>query len=347
MIDLEIIYSFNCLISFQQQDHYQHQAKLQFTSTKINLLLNSQCYEIDISYQLALKWKCQENKLLSMHFQQFTIYAENEDLLILKKHLDCKVTYVGIREIYDNVILIQQTGNAKTCTLKSKIDDKNYICKCYKKQEFEKCRIYEQLMILRKLNEFKNVARIIDFFESSNSYYIIFEQMNRIHYHNLSHEDIQSMMFVYQIKQQDILCCVKVLISNKIYHSQINLCNILMDKDMNCKLIGFENAELLNEENDVLNSLMLTMAGNVMIKLYQYNSSNKDLICIPDYGNSLVQGLLQSKQDQQINIEQALSHEYFDYFDNNSSPMMQQQIIPKLKSFITQQSLQSPIDSNI
>lgn len=36
---------------------------------------------------------------------------------------------------------------------------------------------------------------------------------------------------------------------------------------MNCKLMGFENAELLNEENDVMNSLMLSMAGNVMIKL--------------------------------------------------------------------------------
>ncbi|CAD8165875.1 unnamed protein product [Paramecium octaurelia] len=293
-----------------------------------------------------LKWKCQENKLISLHFQQINIQAGNEDLLILKKHLDCKATYVGIREIYDNVIIIQQSGIAKTCTLKSKLDEKMYFCKCYKKQQVEKYKIYEQLIILRKLVDFKNVARLIDFFESSNSYYLIFEEMSRVHYHSLSHEDIQSMMFVYQIIYQDILCCIKVLISNRIFHSQITLQNILIDKDQNCRLVGFDHAEQLTEENAVLNSLMLTMAGNAMIKLYQYNSVSKDSISIPDYGNSLVQGLLETKLDQQINIEQALSHEYFEYFDYNSSPMKQQQIVPKLKSFITQQSLSSPIDSH-
>ncbi|CAD8098497.1 unnamed protein product [Paramecium sonneborni] len=340
MIDMSIVYSFECLISIQQSDNSSFQARLQFNSNKINLLLNSQCYEIDISYKLAVKWICQDNKLISMLVQQFSIEADSQDLLMLKKYLDCKVTYVGIREIYDNVILIQQKGIAKTCTLKSKIDEKTYLCKCYKKQEFENLRIYEQLVILRKLSGFKNVAQMIDFFESSNSYYIIFEEMSRIHYHNLSHDDIQSMMF-------DILCSVKVLISNNIYHSQINLSNILMDKDMNCKFIGFENAQLLNKENGLLNSLMLKMAGNVMMKLYQYNFANKDLICIPDNGNSLIQGLLEIKQNQQLNIDQALRHEYFEYFDNNSGPMIQQQIIPKLKSCISQQSLLSPINSNI
>lgn len=37
---------------------------------------------------------------------------------------------------------------------------------------------------------------------------------------------------------------------------------------MNCKLMGFEYAELLNEENTLSNSLMLTMVGHIMIKLY-------------------------------------------------------------------------------
>ncbi|CAD8167504.1 unnamed protein product [Paramecium pentaurelia] len=294
-----------------------------------------------------LKWKCQENKLISLNFQQITIQAGNEDLLILKKHLDCKTTYVGIRDIYDNVILIQELGIAKTCKVKSKLDGKMYICKCYKKQEVEKYKIYEQLVILRKLIDFKNVAQLNDFYESSNSYYLIFEQMNKIHYHSFCHEDIQSMMFVYQILNQDILCCIKMLISNRIFHSQITLQNILIDKNMNYKLSGFEHAELLSEDNPIFNSLMLNMAGKMMIKLYQYNSINKELISIPDYGNSLIQGLLEIKLDQQINIEQALSHQYFEYFDYNSSPMKQQQIIPKLKSFITQQSLSSPIDSNI
>lgn len=52
---------------------------------------------------------------------------------------------------------------------------------------------------------------------------------------------------------------------------------------MNCKLAGFEHAELLNEKNAIYNSLMLTMVGHIMIKLYQinnlyryqYNSKNK------------------------------------------------------------------------
>ncbi|CAD8183217.1 unnamed protein product [Paramecium pentaurelia] len=352
---MEIIDTFQCLISFQDQDNYSHKANLQFTTTKINLILNTQCFEIEISYKLQLKWKCEENKLISMHFQQFTIQAGNEDLLKFKKHLDCQTTYIGIREIYDNVILIQQKDNAKICSLKSKLDGKMYICKCYKKQEVEKYKIYEQLVILRKLGDFKNVAQIIDFYESSNSYYFIFEQMNRIHYSSLSHEDIQSMMFVYSILYQDILCCVKMLILNHVFHSQINLSNIVIDNDMNCKLAGFEHAELLNEKNAIYNSLMLTMVGHIMIKLYQinnlyryqYNSKNKQQIFIPDYGNSLVQGLLETDLNQQINIEQALSHEYFEYFDYNSSPMMQQQIVPKLKSFITQQSLSLPIESNI
>lgn len=37
---------------------------------------------------------------------------------------------------------------------------------------------------------------------------------------------------------------------------------------MNYKLVGFEYAELLNEDNAIFNSLMLTMAGKLMIKLY-------------------------------------------------------------------------------
>ncbi|CAD8181130.1 unnamed protein product [Paramecium octaurelia] len=201
MIDMEIIHAFQCLISFQQQEHHQHKAHLQFTDNKINLLLNTQCFEIEISYKLKLKWKCQDSKLTSIHFQQFTIQADNEDLLKLKKHLDCSATYVGIREIYDNVILIQQTDFAKICSLKNKLDGKKYFCKCYKKAEVEKYKIYEQLVIQRKLGDFKNVAQIIDFYESSNSYYFIYEQMKRIHYHSLSHEDIQSMMIFYVVQK--------------------------------------------------------------------------------------------------------------------------------------------------
>lgn len=37
---------------------------------------------------------------------------------------------------------------------------------------------------------------------------------------------------------------------------------------MNCKLAGFEHAELLSEDNPIFNSLMLNMAGKMMIKLY-------------------------------------------------------------------------------
>jgi len=59
-----------------------------------------------------------------------------------------------------------------------------------------------------------------------------------------------------------------MLILNHVFHSQINLSNIVIDNDMNCKLAGFEHAELLNEENTLYNSLMLTMVGHVMIKLY-------------------------------------------------------------------------------
>lgn len=194
----------------------------------------------EISYKLALKWKCHKDKLSELQFYQFSIQAESDDLLILKGYLDCKTTYSGIKELYSNAELTLQQESTKVripylqqiCTLISRLNGVYHHCRCFKKDLMNKHQIQELLTNVRKLANSKNICRALEFFESSNSYYIVYEELRAIQVVDLTHEDIQSIMFVNNYNMSGYIT-IHQNINRKSYLSLKNTNNKLLDGQSN------------------------------------------------------------------------------------------------------------------
>ncbi|CAD8125485.1 unnamed protein product [Paramecium sonneborni] len=300
--------------------------------------------EIAIDFKIRIRWEIYENRILSLLVKDLLILANQDDLFQLKEHLDGRVIYLGIQNIYETQELLSTKQNSKVCQLKERFTKTQVCCKAMRKDAYEIEQVHKQIMILYKLQQYSCFPKIYEIYESKTHIYIVQEMMFKHLNVDLMHEEIQIIIFVliYDL-MKELLKIVKILIQNKIYYSKIKLSNLMLDKKGNLKLVGFCCAQQTNEI-DVEN--YLANIGSIMMNLYGVNDSFNSLPIIADKGNEFIVGLMNPNHDYRFSFEDAMKHDYIRNIFCETNLIIKKCPNPKLITEVTESlTLQSKTGS--
>ncbi|CAD8201831.1 unnamed protein product [Paramecium pentaurelia] len=282
--------------------------------------------ELDINYKMKIRWEISEKRILSLQIKDLLIQANQDDLIQLKQHLDGRVIYLGIQNIYETMELISAKENSKVCQLEDRFTKVCVCCKALRKDAYEIEQLHQSIMILYKLQQYSYFPRIYEIYESKTHLYIVQELMYQHISVDLMHEEIQIIIY-------ELLKIVKILIENKIYYSKIKLSKLMLDKKGNLRLIGFCPAQQTNEI-DIEN--YLDKIGNIMMNLYGVNDSFNSLPKIADNGNEFIVGLMNPNRDYRFSYEDAMQHEYIKNIFSEPNLIQHKSPNPKLITDVTE-----------
>ncbi|CAD8126893.1 unnamed protein product [Paramecium sonneborni] len=282
--------------------------------------------EIAINYKIKIRWEISDKRILSLQIKDLLILANQDDLIQLKQHLDGRVIYLGIQNIYETMELLSAKENSKVCQLEERFTKACVCCKAMRKDAYEIEQLHQQILILYKLQQYSCFPKIYEVYESKTHIYIVQELMFKHLSVDLMHEEIQIIIY-------ELLKIIKILIENKIYYSKIKLSNLMLDKKGNLKLVGFCCAQQTNEI-DVEN--YLANIGNIMMNLYGVNDSFNSLPIIADKGNEFIVGLMNPNRDYRFSYEDAMKHEYITNIFCETNLIIKKSPNPKLITEVTE-----------
>ncbi|CAK67924.1 unnamed protein product (macronuclear) [Paramecium tetraurelia] len=288
-----------------------------------SILIKIQTEEIKfhISLNLHLQWYYRNKVLEQCTIENCTLQSSSKNLSQLKAQLNSCVMYLGASEIYEELQTMLKTEFKANLIVKSTINGEKMFCKMYKKQsEFY---FLQEVKILRKLKNCKNIVAIREVYESSKYYYIILEYLDRQLEQDYTHEENQNVI-------KEILTILETLQQNNIVHGQIRPQNFMFGRNHEIKLIGFSKATIENQPNTT------DIYGLHKVMLYLYNFEAKAIDAdqgiyplIPGHGTNFLKGLVNNTQ-YRINIKQALSHPYLKCNETDHQ-IVQGQLFPKFK----------------
>ncbi|CAD8114704.1 unnamed protein product [Paramecium primaurelia] len=296
-------------------------AHLNCNEQSIFIKIQNEELKFHISLNLHLQWYYRNKVLEQCQIENYTLQSSSKCLSQLKDYLNSQVMYLGASEIYEELETMSKSDLKTHVIVKSVITGEKYFCKAYKKQK--EYQFLQEVRILNKLKNYKNVVDIIEVYESSNYFYIILEYLDRKLEQDYTHEENQIVI-------KEILIILETLQQNNIVHGQIRPQNLMQSNNHQIKLIGFSKAKI-EEKPDTTD-----MYGLHKVMLYLYNFDDQSINIdqgiyplIPGHGTNFLKGLVNNTQ-YRINIKQALSHPYLKC-DETDHQIVQEQMFLKFK----------------
>ncbi|CAD8147565.1 unnamed protein product [Paramecium octaurelia] len=138
-------------------------------------------YSIPLTLQTEIDWKVSSENLLLEAFsinwknEQRYFYADHNVLLRVKNYLGGRVIFKRIDIFYKQIGKIENRSSTSIYTIQGFDDDKVYACKEVKKQKQHSNKLFQnEVETLKQLNH-QNIVKLIEVFESENSYLIVLE----------------------------------------------------------------------------------------------------------------------------------------------------------------------------
>ncbi|CAD8076634.1 unnamed protein product [Paramecium sonneborni] len=165
--------------------------KLQIQEEKIFIGLEDRPakYELDINLQNKISWKVNDHGILQAFGIKYQnqckwFYGQHGDLLQIKTILNNRIFFHSISNFY---LSNEQIGSGASCKVLLITDiqtKKKYAAKCISKDYITKKktpdrlnRLFNEINILRQIQNHKNIVKLIDIFEGEQTYYLIFEYL--------------------------------------------------------------------------------------------------------------------------------------------------------------------------
>ncbi|CAK72746.1 unnamed protein product (macronuclear) [Paramecium tetraurelia] len=212
-------------------------------------------YELDINLQNKISWKVSDQGIIQAFGIKYQnsckwFYGQPSDLLQIKSILNNRIFFHSISNFYTSN---EQIGSGASCKvlLISDIQTKQkYAAKCISKDYITKKktpdrlnRLFNEINILRSIQNHKNIVKLIDIFEGEQTYYLVFEYLEGETLHRFLKlqtdliPDISIRIILLQL-----LHGINSLHSENYIHRDIKLENIVLSKPSvisSLKLIDF------------------------------------------------------------------------------------------------------------
>ncbi|CAD8158252.1 unnamed protein product [Paramecium pentaurelia] len=315
---------FNCII---ERESFQLNAK----DRSLSISNKSIQYTFDLSLKVLITWLFRENEISGFLLENLVVEGDGLNMKKLKQFLSGKITFSGIQIFYffHGEINVNKNNATKVCTLINRQTKLKFSCKCFKKSVLGIEKIHKEIEIIQKVSKHGFAPKIYECFESNNCIYLIMENLERIQVQEFMDDDIR--VFLYNLIQT-----ITSLHKENIVHKSIKMSHILFSEDNKLKLVGFGQANDTNIQNNEFR-LDIFKIGMIMYKFYQKQNFQIDqLPVIPDEGNSLIQSLLDWKNDSPFQLNMLLNHSYFKLLKNEGIQLQIQCMSPKFKTKVYQ-----------
>ncbi|CAD8132126.1 unnamed protein product [Paramecium pentaurelia] len=165
--------------------------KLQIQEEKLFIGLEDRPakYELEINLQNKISWKVNDQGILlafGLKYQNSCkwFYGQPSDLLQLKAILNNRIFFNSISNFYTSNEQIGSGASCKVLLITDIQTKKKYAAKCISKDYITKKktpdrlnRLFNEINILRSIQNHKNIVKLINIFEGEQTYYLVFEYL--------------------------------------------------------------------------------------------------------------------------------------------------------------------------